>query len=63
MLTKGFLATTSFYPSYAHKQQHIKKYICAIDQTFKIIKQSLKEGNPKTYLKGPECQSGFKRLT
>lgn len=63
MLTKGFLATTSFYPSYAHKQQHIKKYICAVDQTFKIIKQSLKEGNPKTYLKGPECQSGFKRLT
>jgi glutamate-1-semialdehyde aminotransferase len=63
MLTKGFLASTSFYSSYAHKQHHIDSYLKAIDEVFGLIAAALKEGKPEKYLKGPVCQSGFKRLT
>ncbi|MDD4191140.1 MAG: aminotransferase class III-fold pyridoxal phosphate-dependent enzyme [Mangrovibacterium sp.] len=63
MLSKGFLATTSFYSSYAHKQEHVEKYLKAVDDTFGFIKKSLKDGTPEKYLKGPVCHSGFKRLS
>jgi glutamate-1-semialdehyde aminotransferase len=63
MLSKGFLATTSFYPSYAHQKEHIEAYLQATDEVFALIATALKEGNAGKYLKGPVCQSGFKRLT
>ena len=63
MLSKGFLATTSFYPSYAHQKEHIDAYLQATDEVFEFIATALKEGDPEKYLKGPVCQSGFKRLT
>ena len=62
MLAKGFLATTAFYASYAHKEKHIEKYLKAVDETFISIAKSIKEGKPEKYLKGPICHSGFKRL-
>ena len=63
MLYRGFLATTSFYSSYAHQKEHIDAYIQATDEVFEWIAAALREGNPEKYLKGPVCQSGFKRLT
>lgn len=63
MLSKGFLASTSVYTSYAHKQKHIEEYLRAVDDTFGFIKTAVKEGNPDKYLKGPICQSGFKRIS
>ena len=62
MLEKGFLATTSFYASYGHREGHIKKYLEAVDDVFDFISNSIKEGKPERYLKGPVCHSGFKRL-
>jgi len=63
MLEKGFLATTSFYPSYAHKTSHINKYIKAVDETFEFISLCVRKGEEQKFLKGPVCQSGFKRIS
>lgn len=63
MLKKGFLATNSYYSSYAHKQEHLDKYLNAVDEVFAFITRVLKEGHPEKYLEGPVCHSGFKRLS
>ncbi len=63
MLEKGFLATTSFYSSYAHKNEHLERYLVAVDEAFRFISKSLKRGDPEKSLKGEVCHSGFKRLT
>src|SRR4030066_1029783 len=63
MLDRGFLATNGFYASYAHKDEHVKMYLEAADDAFLFISNAIEEGNPKKYLKGPVCHSGFKRLT
>jgi len=63
MLEKGFLASTAFYASFAHKDEHIEKYLRAVDESFAFISKAIKSGNPKQFLKGPVCHSGFKRLT
>ncbi len=62
MLVRGFLASTAFYASYAHKTHHVADYLTACDETFGLIAQAQAEGNVRKYLKGPVCQSGFKRL-
>jgi len=63
MLYRGFLATNSYYACYAHKKEHIEAYLEAVDEVFELISKAIKEGNPEKYLKGPVCQSGFKRLS
>lgn len=63
MLTLGFLATNSYYACYAHKKEYINRYLDAVDTVFGFISQIMKEGNPENQLKGPICQSGFKRLS
>lgn len=63
MLEKGFLATTAFYASYAHKEDHVKQYLKAVDEVFDFISDAIKNGEPEQYLKGPVCHKGFKRLT
>lgn len=63
MLERGFLATTAFYVSYAHKEEHTKKYLGAVDEAFSFISKAIEEGEPEKYLKGPVCHAGFKRLT
>lgn len=62
MLEKGFLATTGYYASFAHKDEHIENYLKAADEAFEIISYAIKQKNVSTLLKGPVCQSGFKRL-
>lgn len=63
MLKKGFLATTAFYASYAHKAGHIAKYLEAVDAVFAFISKTLEKGKPEKYFKGSICHSGFKRIT
>ena len=63
MLTRGFLATNSYYSCYAHKKDHLDKYLDAVDDVFSFISRIMQEGNPEKHLNGPVCQSGFKRLS
>lgn len=62
MLEKGFLATTAFYASYAHKNTHIEKYLNAVEVSFALISTAINSGGIKRHLKGPICHAGFKRL-
>jgi len=62
MLEEGFLATTSFYASFAHKKSHVDKYKEAVDITFERIKVAMDGGRPESYLNGPICHAGFGRL-
>jgi len=63
MLERGFLASTAFYASYAHKDAHVEGYLNAADEAFGFIAKAAKNGKPERCLKGPVCHSGFKRLT
>lgn len=63
MLKKGFLATNAYYSSYAHKQEHLDRYLNAVNDVFAFLSQVLVEGEPEKYLNGPVCHSGFKRLS
>ncbi|MBN4051248.1 aminotransferase class III-fold pyridoxal phosphate-dependent enzyme [bacterium AH-315-M05] len=63
MLEKGLLASTNFYASYAHKAEHIEQYLEAVDETFNLISQSIRENKTEKYLKGPIRHSGFVKLT
>jgi hypothetical protein len=63
MLEEGFLATTAFYASFAHKEKDINMYGDAVRKTFSFLKKAVASGDPEKCLKGPVCHSGFKRLT
>lgn len=62
MLERGFLATTAFYASYAHKKTHVMRYLDATDQAFEFISKTIKKGSSEKYVRGPVCHAGFKRL-
>jgi glutamate-1-semialdehyde aminotransferase len=62
MLERGYLATNSFYCSFAHTEDIVKKYLYTVEEVFGIIKRSVFENTSEKLLKGPVCQSGFKRL-
>lgn len=63
MIEKGFLATNACYICFAHKQEHVAKYLEAADEVFAKIAKIIKDGNPRDHLRTRECHSGFKRLT
>lgn len=63
MLERGFLATTGFYASYAHKPKDVDMYLNSCDEAFKFLSRVIKEGRPERHLKSAVCHSGFKRLT
>ena len=63
MLKKGFLASTNFYASTAHKEEHLNLYFEALDGIYASIAKCESEGlKSSDLLDGPVCHSGFKRL-
>ena len=62
MLKRGMLATTQFYASYAHTDEHIERYSKALDEVFAIIAKAAREGTTKELLEGPVAHAGFQRL-
>ena len=63
MLERGYLATNSFYATFAHQAEHVSDYLTAVDEAFSIIADSLKSDSLETMLKGPVAHAGFQRLT
>ncbi len=63
MLKKGYLASLSVYVSYSHTKEIVEEYFNAVDETFKIIEQGIKENKISDLLEGPVAHSGFQRLT
>lgn len=62
MLKKGFLASNAFYASYAHKEEHLLKYLNSVDEVFSFMAKAIKQNNVKKHLKGPVCHAGFRRI-
>jgi len=63
MLERGFLATNSFYASFAHQERHITDYLKAAEEVFCLIAATLQNGTPTSLLAGPVAHTGFQRLT
>lgn len=63
MLKRGYLASNSFYASYAHSEEIVDRYIETLGDIFAKIQIIMeKDGNIREYLDGPVCQTGFQRL-
>ncbi|MDC0172532.1 aminotransferase class III-fold pyridoxal phosphate-dependent enzyme [Gammaproteobacteria bacterium] len=62
MLSRGYLASNSFYPSIQHTTDHIDGYFHNLEPVFKTIADCENGRDITTLLKTPECHSGFKRL-
>jgi glutamate-1-semialdehyde aminotransferase len=63
MLKRGFLASQSVYLSLSHKEQHIKKYLAAVDEVFALIAEAERASTLEDLLEGPIAHAGFARLT
>jgi glutamate-1-semialdehyde aminotransferase len=63
MLEKGFLAGKSFYACYAHRDEHVEKYLDATTDAFEQIAKAMKNKNLDSLLRGPVAKPGFHRLT
>jgi glutamate-1-semialdehyde 2,1-aminomutase len=62
MLSRGFLAGTSFYPTLAHNEKIIDLYKDAVAETFEILGEVIKEKTFSKWLQGEKALSGFSRL-
>ena len=62
MLKRGILATTQFYASYAHTDEHVAQYAESLDEVFALMSKAVREGNARELLEGPVAHSGFERL-
>lgn len=63
MLKRGFLASSSVYVSYAHKEKEVQNYLAAVDEVFAILADAIAGKKVLALLEGPVAHSGFKRLT
>lgn len=63
MLELGFLAGSSFYATYAHRETHIARYLQSVEVVFSEIAEAIEQGQLKQKLRGPVAHSGFHRLT
>ena len=61
MLERGFLASTDFYATYAHTNEHVSSYLQHVSEVFQIIADALKEGTLEDALKSAAAQAGFQR--
>ena len=62
MLAKGFLATTGFFPLWAHQNHHIDSYFEAVEEVFGLLSKLVENEEVEQHLKGPIRHSGFYRL-
>ena len=62
MLKKGFLSTTGYYASFSHKENDIREYLEAVNETFDTISKAVRESTVKKLLTSEICHSGFRRL-
>jgi glutamate-1-semialdehyde 2,1-aminomutase len=63
MLDRSFLASDSFYASYAHQSEHLDAYGTALEEVFTLLARAEESGDVTQLLRGPIKHSGFQRLT
>src|SRR3989339_304918 len=62
MLERGYLAWCQFKVSYAHQEEHLKKYKDDCAEVFSILKKAQEQNRVEEMLKGTPSHQGFKRL-
>ena len=62
MLKFGFLASNSVYVCTAHTPEIVDEYFVKLEPIFETLKQCEDGRDVLTLLKGPVCDSGFRRL-
>src|SRR5262249_40298118 len=63
MLERGYLATMTFYPTYAQTESVVSDYLAALDEVLGLLRQAIDRGDVKERLRGPAALTGFARLT
>ncbi len=63
MMERGFLASTAFYATYAHRDEHVEGYLNACREVFAHVAGAMEHGTVMKQLKGPVAHTGFGRLT
>ncbi len=63
MLERGFLATNSFYATFAHQEQHVASYLKTVEEVFNVLATSLRDESLISRLAGPVAHTRFQRLT
>lgn len=62
MLDRGILASVSYYPSLAHTEEHVNRYLEAVDESFEACASAINSGRVRTSLRGPVRHADFRRL-
>lgn len=63
MLDRGILATGSFYAMWTHTDEHVDRYLEAVNQVFRDLRLAIDQNAITQLLRGPVAHSGFSRLT
>lgn len=63
MLDKGFIANTSIYPTLAHNDENVSLYGKAVDEVFAQIAEIIENNKVNDFLKTPQAQTDFARLS
>lgn len=66
MIDRGFLSGGGFYPSYAHRDQHVHSYLAALGPVFEELAAAMKSNDVRARLESmhvPVRHTGFARLT
>ncbi len=62
MLSKGYLASNSFYACIEHTEERVNDYVDCLDPVFRTIAECENGRDIDILIKGPVCHNGFKRL-
>jgi glutamate-1-semialdehyde 2,1-aminomutase len=63
MLDRGIIAGASFYSTWAHTDEHVDRYLDAVQAVFRHLKDAVDQKAVRQLLRGPVAHAGFKRLT
>jgi glutamate-1-semialdehyde 2,1-aminomutase len=63
MLHHGILGGSAFYPSWAHQDAHVDRYLAAADIVFGELADAIQSDDAEGRIGGPVKHTGFKRLT
>jgi glutamate-1-semialdehyde aminotransferase len=63
MLARGFLAAGGFYPTLAHRDNHVARFLKAVEEVFSELVEAIEKGDAAERIGGPAKQPPFARLT
>ena len=62
MLERGYLATGSFYATFAHQDSHVEKFLDNVGEVFHRLARAVDADEIEALLQGPVAHTGFQRL-